>query len=109
MCFKLYFKFQQPEEALWDPENATRISNLYVPLSHPSYISDLFTQHAQKPTHIKFKYTEAGLAKLLLFSTFLRAQSQGKMDFIATELDKYPYTIKKKLQVREQNTLLGYI
>ena len=86
---------------LQQPEDASRSFNSYVPLSHPLHISDIFIKHAKKPAAIKFKYTEAGLAKLLLLSTFIRMQAQSKMDFIATELSNYPYTIKKKLQVRK--------
>ena len=91
---------------LQHPQDEGRTSNPYVPLSHPFYISELFTQNGKTPAPIKLKYTEAGLAKLLLFSTFIRTRSQSKMGFIATELKKYPYTTKKELKVEDNRS--GY-
>ena len=75
-----------------------------MPLSHPFYVSELFTQNAKNPAPIKLKYNEAGLAKLLLFSTFIRTSSQSKLGFIATELKKYPYTTKKELKVEDNRS-----
>ena len=72
---------------------------MHVPLSHPIHISELFIPNSQTATQIKFQYTEVGLAKLLLFSTFIRAQLQNETDYIATEAKKYPYTMKPKFQV----------
>ena len=92
LCGKMCFQLQPSEDAM----------DSYVPFSHPSYIFQLFTKHALNPAPINIKYTESGLAKLLLFSSFLRTKSQSKMDVIAKELKKYPYTMKEKLQVREK-------
>ena len=87
------FNFQQSEIN-------SSIQDSFVPLSHPTYLTELFTPHGQTPTTLNFKYTEAGLAKLMLFSTFIRTQPESTMDFIAKELKKYPYTLKNKLQVQ---------
>ena len=89
---------------LQHPQDEGRTSNPYVPLSHPFYISELFAKNAKTPAAIKLKYTEAGLAKLLLFSTFIRTSSQSKLGFIATELKRYPYTTKKELKVEDNRS-----
>ena len=82
-------------------EATSSIQDSFVSLSHPTYITELFTPHARTPTTLKFNYTEAGLAKLMLFSTFIRTQPGSTMDLIAKELKEYPYTLKNKLQVQE--------
>ena len=76
--------------------------NMHVALSHPIYISELFIPHSRTTTPINHQYTEDGLAKLLLFSSFIKAQSQTTiMDYIITEVKKYPYEIRKNSQVRK--------
>lgn len=70
-----------------------------VPLSHPSNIAQLFTLSAPSPTDITFDYKVPGLAKLLHFSNFMDTQSGKAMDYIAKEVNGYPYTKKSKLQV----------
>ena len=70
-----------------------------VPLSHPTNIAQLFTPYASIPTNITFDYKVPGLAKLLHFSNFIETQSGKAMEYIAKEVNGYPYTKKSKLQV----------
>ena len=70
-----------------------------VLLSHPINIAQLFIPYASNPTEIKFDYKVTGLAKLLHFSNFMKTQSRNTMDYIAKEVNGYPYTKKSTLQV----------
>ena len=73
-----------------------------VPWSHPINIAQLFIPYASNPTNITFDYTVPGLAKLLHFRNFIKAQPDKEMENIKKEANGYPYKMKAKFQVKEQ-------
>ena len=57
----------------------------------------MFSPQAKITTQLSLNYTISGLAKLLLFEHFVRAQSNGNTTaYIIAESEKYPYKLKKK-------------
>ena len=83
---------------LEDPRvNALEDIGMGLPLSHPIHISELFTPYAIKPTDIPIGYNVKGLAKLLLFNDYARAQSKDFTEFVLEEAMRYNYTKKPHL------------
>ena len=83
-------------QASQSSENAT--------YDHPIHISDLFTPYAQSPTNVKVDYTVEGLTKLLLFNAYTKAKTDNVDDFFIEEAEKYPYTLKKEMEVNKKNS-----
>ena len=79
-----------------DPINIEDVG-VGVPLSHPIHISELFTPYAIKPSNILIRYNVKGLAKLLLFNDYARANSKNFTKFVLEEAKKYNYTIKPRM------------
>ena len=88
----LHQQFKIPNEVEYHKEDAVGV--LY---SHPVYLVRMFSPGTKISTPSpRFNYTISGLAKLLLFEHYVKAQSNGSTyeSFVNAESAKYPYKLR---------------
>ena len=75
----------------------------FMPLSHPILISELYAERPASRYVFRLNYTALGLAKLLMYGAFARAQADAEnitlREVVLKEARNYPYTLKKKPEV----------
>ena len=74
-----------------------------VPRGHPIFLAEKYFVAGMDASPHKIDVNVDGLAKLLMFGDYVRANGEGIEAVVGKEAGKYPYRKHKTFQVRKQN------